>query len=128
MKNKIQSSTSIIATTMQLQYILVIFALCDGFFVNASASGVALNLYKNKDVLATRTIPDLTALKFAHGDHKNEYFVKLLTAWDNLNFDRTFISRGKCFHTFITMSVSLCDAIQYWAWLISLNRLSFSMF
>lgn len=96
MNKKVQPSNGTITTIMQfLQYILVLFTLCEWFLVEANASGVTLDLYKNKDVLATRTIPDLTALKFAHGDHKNEYFTKLLAAWDNLNFDRTFISRGK---------------------------------
>lgn len=85
-----------IAVIMQFsQYVLIVLVLCEAFILKASASGVTLDLYKNKDVLATRTIPDLTALKFAHGDHKNDYFIKLLTAWDNLNFDRTFISRGE---------------------------------
>lgn len=61
-----------------------------------ATNAVSLDLYKNKDVLATRTIPDLTALRFAHvNDQRNEYFVKLLAAWDTLQFDRTFISRGK---------------------------------
>lgn len=96
---KVQSKTAtIIATIMQFsQYILVVFTLCEGFLTRTSANsgGVTLNLYKNKDVLATRTIPDLTALKFGNGDHKSDYFTKLLAAWDNLNFDRTFISRGE---------------------------------
>lgn len=91
-----QSKKAIIKATMQFsQYILVVVTLCGGIFMRTSASGVTLNLYKNKDVLATRTIPDITALKLAHSDHKNNYFTKLLAAWDNLNFDRTFISRGK---------------------------------
>lgn len=65
------------------------------FALQTNAAGVTLDIYKNRDVLATRTMPDLAALKFGNvGDHKNEYFNKLLAAWDNLNFDRTFISRG----------------------------------
>lgn len=96
MSKKVQSMKVAIAAIMQFsQYILVVLTLCEGLLQQTGASGVTLNLYKNKDVLATRTIPDLTALKFGHGDHKNEYFTKLLAAWDNLNFDRTFISRGE---------------------------------
>lgn len=96
MNKKVQSTKAVITAIMQFsQYILVVFTLCEGLLLQTTASSVTLNLYKNKDVLATRTIPDLTALKFGHGDHKNEYFTKLLTAWDNLNFDRTFISRGE---------------------------------
>lgn len=91
-----QAEKAIIKAMMQFsQYILVVVTLWGGFVMRTSASDVTLNLYKNKDVLATRTIPDITALKLAHGDHKNNYFTKLLAAWDNLNFDRTFISRGK---------------------------------
>lgn len=96
MAKKVQSPKDNITAIMQFsQLLLVGLTLCDWILLRASASGVTLDLYKNKDVLATRTIPDLTALKFAHGDHKNEYFTKLLAAWDNLNFDRTFISRGE---------------------------------
>lgn len=96
MIKKVQSTKAVIAAIMKFsQYILVVFTLCEGLFLQTTASGVTLNLYRNKDVLATRTIPDLTALKLGHIDHKNEYFTKLLAAWDNLNFDRTFISRGK---------------------------------
>lgn len=81
---------------MQLiPHMLIVLSVCDSILLRTNAAGVTLDLYKNKDVLATRTVPDLTALKFAHGDHKNEYFTKLLAAWDNLNFDRTFISRGE---------------------------------
>lgn len=91
-----QTSRHIIAAIMQFSpYILIVLTVCDSVLLRTNAAGVTLDLYKNKDVLATRTIPDLTALKFAHGDHKNEYFTKLLAAWDNLNFDRTFISRGE---------------------------------
>lgn len=90
------TSRHIIAAIMQFSpYILIVLTVCDSILLRTNAAGVTLDLYKNKDVLATRTIPDLTALKFAHGDHKNEYFTKLLAAWDNLNFDRTFISRGE---------------------------------
>lgn len=97
MNKKVQSSRHLFATIMQFsQSIFVAVTLFEWIFVqSASASGVTLDLYKNKDVLATRTIPDLTALKFAHGDHKNDYFTKLLASWENLNFDRTFISRGE---------------------------------
>lgn len=95
MKKKVQSKDNITAIMQVSQLILVGLTLCDWILLQASASGVTMDLYKNKDVLATRTIPDLTALKFAHGDHKNEYFTKLLAAWENLNFDRTFISRGE---------------------------------
>ncbi|XP_031629515.1 uncharacterized protein LOC116344847 [Contarinia nasturtii] len=88
-------------------YILVVLTLCEGFLAS-SASGVTLNLYKNKDVLATRTIPDLTALnsKLGNSDQKNDYFIKLLQAWDNLNFDRTFISRDLEF-TVVVPSVDI---------------------
>lgn len=89
------------------QYVLLVFTLCEGFLTPTSANGVTLNLYKNKDVLATRTIPDLTALKFGNGDHKSDYFTKLLAAWDNLNFDRTFISRGEYSRW------NVCDSIQF---------------
>lgn len=74
----------------------IAFILYDVFLLKATANAVSLDLFKNKDVLATRTIPDLTALKFAPAsDQRNEYFNKLLTAWDSLQFDRTFISRGE---------------------------------
>lgn len=95
---KVHSTKVIIIAIMQFsQYILVVLTLCEGFLLSSASSGVTLNLYKNKDVLATRTIPDLTALntKMGNTDQKNDYFIKLLQAWDNLNFDRTFISRGK---------------------------------
>lgn len=96
MNEKAHLSRHIIAAIMQFSsYILIVLTVCDSILLRANAAGVTLDLYKNKDVLATRTIPDLSALKFAHGDHKNEYFTKLLAAWDTLNFDRTFISRGK---------------------------------
>lgn len=76
--------------------ILIVFLLCDGLLLKTSAN--PFDLYKNKDVIATRTIPDLTALKFGHvTDQRNEYFSKLLAAWDTLQFDRTFISRGESF-------------------------------
>lgn len=63
---------------------------------DVDATDIAFNLFKNRDVLATRTMPDLSALSTGHfGDHKNEYFGKLQTAWEQLNFDRSYISRGK---------------------------------
>lgn len=63
--------------------------------IETNATDIAFNLFKNRDVLATRTMPDLSALSFGHfGEHKNEYFGKLQTAWEQLNFDRSYISRG----------------------------------
>lgn len=101
------------------QHFLIVFMLINLFALNIKASETTIDVYKNRDVLATRTIPDLTALKFVHfGEHKNEYFNKLLAAWDNLNFDRTFISRGKSittinkpFNIFIFCNCIVIDSI-----------------
>lgn len=69
------------------------------------ATDIVFNSFKNRDVLATRTMPDLSALSVGHfGDHKNEYFGKLQTAWEQLNFDRSYISRGKLYSWTIVMS------------------------
>lgn len=83
---------------MRQQWLYIVVFICEVFLVKIGAtSNVNLDLFKNKDVLATRTIPDLTALRFPQtvGENKIDYFNKLLAAWDNLSFDRTFISRGK---------------------------------
>lgn len=81
----------------------VAFTLCGVFLLETAANAVSLDLFRNKDVLATRTIPDLTALKFASvTGQRDDYFNKLLAAWDTLQFDRTFISRGECEKVFIS--------------------------
>lgn len=90
------TSTVSIVRMHFLHCCFIAFILCGVFLLNVTANAVSLDLFKNKDVLATRTIPDLTALKFAPAsDQRNEYFNKLLAAWDSLEFDRTFISRGE---------------------------------
>lgn len=90
------TSTVSIVRMRFLHCCFVVYLLCGVFVLKVAANAVSLDLFKNKDVLATQTIPDLTALKFAPAsDQRNEYLNKLLTAWDSLQFDRTFISRGE---------------------------------
>lgn len=89
-------STVSIVRMRFLHCCFIAFILCGLFLLKTTANAVSLDLFKNKDVLVTRTIPDLTALKFAPAsDQRNDYFSKLLAAWDSLQFDRTFISRGE---------------------------------
>lgn len=75
-----------------LQCVYVVVLVCTW---SATATDAAFENFKNRDVLATRTMPDLAALNYVHfADHKNDYLNKLLAAWEQLNFDRSYISRG----------------------------------
>lgn len=78
-----------------LHFVCGVIFLCALNVVETDASDAAFDIFKNRDVVATRTMPDLSALKFGQfAEQKNDYFSKLVMAWEQLNFDRSYISRG----------------------------------
>lgn len=91
-----------------LHYVCGVVFVCALNVAETNASDAAFDIFKNRDVVATRTMPDLSALKLSQfAEQKNDYFSKLLVAWEQLNFDRSYISRGNFYDNFFCIFYGL---------------------